>query len=187
MLMLGWESTIGSAITLALMLCAATSRPLLAATSACLLLPPPPPPHHRRRRRRFRCLLPATSRHQLPTLPSLLSAFAELPHLAAAASGALQPPSTRHRAGRFHSLSVGGKRRFSPLLDVGSAASPPAPRLAMAIPGDDAGRLENAAHALLQMLQSPRVFASVVVMALALLCFNIAGVYITKLQSARAL
>jgi len=56
--------------------------------------------------------------------------------------------------------------------------------VALVLPGDDAGHLENMVHASLQMVHSPTVLFSVLTMALALLCFNIAGVYITKLQSA---
>tara|TARA_B110001452_G_scaffold53714_1_gene41149 strand:+ start:305 stop:1516 length:1212 start_codon:yes stop_codon:yes gene_type:complete len=55
---------------------------------------------------------------------------------------------------------------------------------ALGLPGNDAGRLENCVHAYLQMSRSAAVLAAIVMMALALFCFNVTGVYITKLQSA---
>ena len=56
--------------------------------------------------------------------------------------------------------------------------------LAWCLPGDDAGSLENAPHATLQMAGSPTLVGLVATMSLSLLLFNTAGVYITKLQSA---
>ena len=56
---------------------------------------------------------------------------------------------------------------------------------ALGLPGNDAGgTLENCAHAYLQMRHSAAVQAAIVMMGLALFCFNATGVYITTLQSA---
>ena len=56
--------------------------------------------------------------------------------------------------------------------------------LTLLLPGPDAGALENPVHATLQLFHSPLIFVAVSVMALSLLAFNLAGVYITKFQTA---
>lgn len=56
--------------------------------------------------------------------------------------------------------------------------------LTLLLPGPDAGALENPVHATLQLFHSPLIFLAVSVMALSLLAFNLAGVYITKFQTA---